>query len=601
MSTQDDTANGPAGTAGTEGDPSVFIAGDDDDYVEGDETQNVVIGGLGSDMLFGHGGDDTIEGAAGNDVIEAGDGADSVDGGEGHDWLMGGAGNDTLRGGEGHDAIAGHAGDDSLSGDEGDDALDGGAGNDTLEGGSGNDTLWGDEGSDSFVVESGNGHDVVGDFAAGSDRIDLSAFTSVWRFEDLTLRQTEDGVVLDLEHDGGGTVLLLDVRLESLSAEDFVLSPPPPGPPAGIDGGRWVESHGADDTQGTAGDDWIAGLGGDDRIDAGAGDDTVHAGRDDDTVSGAEGDDALYGDGGNDLLRGGEGNDTLHGGHQDDTLLGGAGDDRLDGGFGDDVLAGGAGADTFVATGPSTDPQFPWVNGTDTVEDFTRGEDRIDLSQLASIEGFEDLRITADGGTAVIDLTGVQGGTLRLENVSVDDLDASDFIFHGQDTVSGGEGDDLLWGHGGDDLLYGGEGNDTLLGGDGDDRLDGGAGDDVLIGGDEDDRLDGGAGDDVLDGGAGDDVLIGGAGADTFVIEGPNGTDTVEDFTHGEDRIDLSWLASVEGFEDLSITADGGAAVIDLTGVQGGTLRLENVSVGDLDESDFIFHGAGAETDGDAM
>ena len=594
MSTQDDTANGSAGTAGTgtEGDPSVFVVGDDGDYVEGDETQNVVIGGLGSDMLFGHGGDDTIEGAAGNDVIDAGDGADRVDGGEGHDWLMGGAGNDTLRGGEGHDAIAGHAGDDRLSGGAGDDALDGGAGNDTLEGGGGDDTLWGGEGSDSFVFESGNGHDVVGDFAAGSDRIDLSAFTSVWRFEDLTLRQTEDGVVLELEHDGGGTVLLLDVRLESLSAADFVLSPPPPEPPAGADGVRWVLSHQADDTRGTAGDDWIAALEGDDRIDAGAGDDTVHAGRDEDTVSGAEGDDALWGDGGDDLLRGGEGNDTLHGGHQDDTLLGGAGDDRLDGGFGDDVLVGGAGADTFVATGPSTDPQFPWVNGTDTVEDFTRGEDRIDLSQLASIESFEDLHITADGSTAVIDLTGVQGGTLRLENVSVDDLDASDFIFHGQDTVSGGEGDDPLWGHGGDDLLRGGGGNDTLLGGDGDDRLDGGAGDDVLIGGDGDDRL---------DGGAGDDVLIGGAGADTFVIGGPNGTDTVEDFTRGEDRIDLSRLASIEGFEDLSITADGGAVVIDLTGVQGGTLRLENVSVDDLDESDFIFHGAGAETDGDAM
>ena len=69
------------------------------------------------------------------------------------------------------------------------------------------------------------------------------------------------------------------------------------------------------------------------------------------------------------------------------------------------------------------------------------------------------------------------------------------------------EGDGTLWGHGGDDLLYGGEGNDTLLGGDGDDPLDGGAG---------------------------DDVLIGGAGAHTFVIGGPNGTDSVEDFTRGD-------------------------------------------------------------------
>ena len=62
--------------------------------------------------------------------------------------------------------------------------------------------------------------------------------------------------------------------------------------------------------------------------------------------------------------------------------------------------------------------------------DFTDGEDLIDLSQISGIEGFEDLTITADGTTAVIDLTEHGGGTIRLEQVDVSDLDAADFTFY---------------------------------------------------------------------------------------------------------------------------------------------------------------------------
>ena len=126
-----------------------------------------------------------------------------------------------------------------------------------------------------------------------------------------------------------------------------------------------------------------------------------------DIVSGSDGDDNLYGYWGDDVLRGDAGNVSLYGEHGNDTLLGGDGADVLDGGFGDDLLVGGAGNDTFVVTGPSADPQYPWVNGTDTVRDFVDGEDQIDLSQLSGITAFSDLTITADGTTAVIDLTGV--------------------------------------------------------------------------------------------------------------------------------------------------------------------------------------------------
>ena len=75
--------------------------------------------------------------------------------------------------------------------------------------------------------------------------------------------------------------------------------------------------------------------------------------------------------------------------------------------------------------------------------------------------------------------------------------------------------------------------------------------------------------------------MWGGAGADTFVFTAGHGNDTIKDFTDGEDLIDLSQISGISGFEDLTITADGTTAVIDLTAHCGGTIRLENVEVAD--------------------
>ena len=155
-----------------------------------------------------------------------------------------------------------------------------------------------------------------------------------------------------------------------------------------------------------------------------------------------------------------------------------------------------------------------------------------------------------------------------LEGSFADDTVYGDL---GDDLIDGGDGDDRLQGGFGKDEVYGGAGNDLakggrdndyLDGGDGDDRLVGQGGDDILTGGDGNDRLWGEAGDDLLDGGAGDDflrgwagddTLIGEEGADTFVLENLRGTDTIADFTVGEDAIDLRGLT----FADLSIESDG--------------------------------------------
>src|SRR5262249_39181132 len=83
----------------------------------------------------------------------------------------------------------------------------------------------------------------------------------------------------------------------------------------------------------------------------------------------------------------------------------------------------------------------------------------------------------------------------------------------------GGDGNDTLSGGSGNDMLFGQAGNDTLKGKGGNDSLFGGAGDDTLIGGN---------GDDQVFGEAGNDRMIWNPGDDTDLNEGGDGIDTVE-------------------------------------------------------------------------
>lgn len=87
--------------------------------------------------------------------------------------------------------------------------------------------------------------------------------------------------------------------------------------------------------------------------------------------------------------------------------------------------------------------------------------------------------------------------------------------------------------------------DDTLAGYKGADQLAGAQGDDILTGGWGNDRLNGGAGKDTLTGDMGRDVLTGGTGADLFVVgefteSSVRSPDTILDFRHGVDRIDIS-------------------------------------------------------------
>lgn len=95
---------------------------------------------------------------------------------------------------------------------------------------------------------------------------------------------------------------------------------------------------------------------------------------------------------------------------------------------------------------------------------------------------------------------------------------------NGPDLILGLGGNDLITGNGGNDVACGGNGVDLLLGSGGNDFLDGGANDDVLNGGDGDyDQLIAGAGNDTLLDGDGVLTAQGGAGNDLLTIALRNG------------------------------------------------------------------------------
>ncbi len=102
-----------------------------------------------------------------------------------------------------------------------------------------------------------------------------------------------------------------------------------------------------------------------------------------DVINGLGGNDTLIGGLGRDTLNGGDGNDILDGGNDNDILVGGNGDDILIGGDDGDTMTGGAGADIFrlLAAGDSARSG----SDRDTITDFQRGVDRIDLSAIDAI------------------------------------------------------------------------------------------------------------------------------------------------------------------------------------------------------------------------
>lgn len=111
--------------------------------INGNNSNNTLIGTGFADTIRGRKGDDLLDGLGGNDLLL---------GGSGDDTLLGGLGDDTLNGGNDADVLDGGAGDDSLDGGKGSDSLIASEGNDTLNGGDGVDVAIFSGNRDDYVI-----------------------------------------------------------------------------------------------------------------------------------------------------------------------------------------------------------------------------------------------------------------------------------------------------------------------------------------------------------------------------------------------------------------------------------------------------------------
>ena len=244
---------------------------------------------------------------------------------------------------------------------------------------------------------------------------------------------------------------------------------------------------------------------------------------------------------------------------------------------GDDTLTDIAGA-TSVETGKGND-SFAAFTDTGDVDLGEGDDDATFTAGFASADGGdgEDDKLTlvrvSDTLTSILppgaQITGFETTALVLDGEEIP-VNLS-IGLDGPDTIDGS--DDA-------DLIAGGAGDDTLGGAGGRDFVEGGAGDDILSGGEGDDRLVGG-----LD----DDSLTGGPGADLFVGQPNGGSDTVEDFEDGIDRLDLR---SFDREVALAAIGNAQAGSVILTFPDGTVITLEGISLADFSAEDVLLGNA---------
>lgn len=158
------------------------------------------IAGSGNDILVGNQDDNQLKG---------GGGQDDLDGNQGDDDLLGMAGQDTLSGGNGEDTLTGGGTGDILNGGRQNDELYGNLGRDVLSGGAGSDELWGGIGRDTFLLEKGNGVDLIQDFNISKDSLGL---TQGVRLGSLTIVQRDEGALIRQGGDRLATLIDVDAN-----------------------------------------------------------------------------------------------------------------------------------------------------------------------------------------------------------------------------------------------------------------------------------------------------------------------------------------------------------------------------------------------------
>jgi uncharacterized repeat protein (TIGR02059 family) len=153
------------------------------------------------------------------------------------------------------------------------------------------------------------------------------------------------------------------------------------------------------------------------------------------------------------------------------------------------------------------------------------------------------------------------GATIELQHVNF-------AAIIGAATVTGGAGNQHVWGDGASQTIILGEGDDVLHGGAGDDIIGSGAGDDMIHGDEGDDLVFGGEGNDYLDGGAGHDTARFSSAVESYSLRVKDGLLVTTDRV-GKDGIDTVAAAEVLRFTGGQSMADDAVLARLYEGVLG--------------------------------
>jgi Ca2+-binding RTX toxin-like protein len=531
-----------------------------DDALTGSTAANVLMGLAGNDTLNGGAGIDTLIGGVGNDTYVVDNAGDVVteNANEGIDrvqaavtyTLAANVENLTLTG-TGNINGTGNALDNVVVGNSGNNILAGLGGSDTLDGGAGTDTA-------SYAASSSG---VTVSLAAGTSSGGDAGGDTLISFENLTGSGLND----TLEGDGANNILNGGAGTDTVSYENAgaaVTVSLAVGTAQNTSGAGTDTLSGFENLMGSAFDDALTGSTAANVLMGLAGNDTLNGGAGIDTLIGGVGNDTYVVDNAGDVVTEnanegidrvqaavtytlaanvenltltGTGNINGTGNALDNVVVGNSGNNILAGLGGSDTLDGGAGTDTASYAASSSGVTVSLAAGTSSGGD-AGGDTLISIENLTG-SGLNDT-LEGDGANNVLN-GGAGTDTVSYEHagaavtVSLAIGTAQNTGGAGTDTLSGFEN---LMGSAFDDALTGTTGANVLTGLAGNDTLNGGAGADTLVGG---------AGNDTLVGGSGADILTGGLDADRFVFSAlgdsaPGAPDSITDFTHGTDLIDLS-------------------------------------------------------------
>ena len=555
-------------------------------YVNGDvQSQLVINGGTGNNNYFIAGGSrtlvNTVSGGSGNDMIRITTSDSSIkynlSGGGGTNTITGGPGNDTITGGSGVDFIIGGGGNDTITTGTGQEYIVAKNGSIDVPNGASFPQQMTDDGvttgNATIYAKTGTNYIVGG---LGDDKI-YGGGTNVIIGDSGTI-----------QFDGSGNITQATAT-GSTGGNDYIDSLGGTGTSIILGGAGTDTIKGGNGTNIVLGDNGTANFANGQLTDISSTDPTGF----NDTITLGNGLNVALGGGGNDTIIGGNGKNIFGGDNGkatfdstgnlltfsdggstggDDTLTAGTGNNVIIGGGGNNTITAGAGNNTIIgAEGTATFNAAGYLTNVTSSNPSNAGNNTITAGNGTNviIGGSGSNNITLGIGKAYV--IGKNGNASFSATGIISYITTSDTGFGGSDTVTGSNGNDVIFGGTGSDTINVNDLGDVIVGDNGNASFDSSG---VLLSVSTSDASIGSA--DTITTGIGSNVVLGGAGADT--IQAGNGNNII-----------LGDCGTVVFFD-----VSGKSILSSVTSTDTAIGSGDNITVGS--GRNIVFGGAGSDT-----